>query len=300
MVRLAARRHASATPRTRRRSTRTSSTSHFYGEAFPSLWHRAARRRAVLGRAQGVKIFRVDNPHTKPFPFWEWLIARRAGAPSRRDLPRRGLHAAEDHGAAGQARLHAVLHLLHLAQHQARADRLSDRADAGPVRATSCGRTSSSTRRTSIPTTCRPAAAPASGCALVLAATLGGNYGIYSGFELCEAARRFPARRSISTPRSIELKAWDWERPGNIREDIRRSTRCGAPSPALAAVRQPQVLQRLERPHPLLRQSDAGPQRLPAVRRQSRSAPSPKAPTSRCRCGSSDSPTMRRSRSRTW
>ena len=24
---------------------------------------------------QGVRIFRVDNPHTKPLPFWEWLIA---------------------------------------------------------------------------------------------------------------------------------------------------------------------------------------------------------------------------------
>ena len=24
--------------------------------------------------AQGVKIFRVDNPHTKPLPFWEWVI----------------------------------------------------------------------------------------------------------------------------------------------------------------------------------------------------------------------------------
>ena len=24
---------------------------------------------------QGVRIFRVDNPHTKPFPFWHWLIA---------------------------------------------------------------------------------------------------------------------------------------------------------------------------------------------------------------------------------
>src|SRR5207253_278806 len=23
----------------------------------------------------GVRIFRVDNPHTKPFPLWEWLIA---------------------------------------------------------------------------------------------------------------------------------------------------------------------------------------------------------------------------------
>ncbi len=31
---------------------------------------------------QGVRIFRVDNPHTKPFPFWEWLIAE-----VRRDYP---------------------------------------------------------------------------------------------------------------------------------------------------------------------------------------------------------------------
>ena len=23
---------------------------------------------------EGVRIFRVDNPHTKPFAFWEWLI----------------------------------------------------------------------------------------------------------------------------------------------------------------------------------------------------------------------------------
>ena len=42
--------------------------------ALPSLWHRAARHRAVLGRARACKIFRVDNPHTKPIPFWQWLI----------------------------------------------------------------------------------------------------------------------------------------------------------------------------------------------------------------------------------
>jgi starch synthase (maltosyl-transferring) len=24
---------------------------------------------------EGVRIFRVDNPHTKPLPFWEWMIA---------------------------------------------------------------------------------------------------------------------------------------------------------------------------------------------------------------------------------
>ena len=39
-----------------------------------ALWDAAARRLRLLDRS-GVTIFRVDNPHTKPFPFWEWLIA---------------------------------------------------------------------------------------------------------------------------------------------------------------------------------------------------------------------------------
>jgi starch synthase (maltosyl-transferring) len=34
----------------------------------------AARYCSAMGR-EGVKLFRMDNPHTKPFPFWEWLIA---------------------------------------------------------------------------------------------------------------------------------------------------------------------------------------------------------------------------------
>jgi starch synthase (maltosyl-transferring) len=38
------------------------------------LWH--ALRDVVLGWCErGVLAFRVDNPHTKPIPFWEWLIA---------------------------------------------------------------------------------------------------------------------------------------------------------------------------------------------------------------------------------
>ncbi|BBI63774.1 hypothetical protein HSBAA_50800 [Vreelandella sulfidaeris] len=40
----------------------------------PSLW--IELRDVVQGWVdEGVKIFRVDNPHTKPLPFWEWLIA---------------------------------------------------------------------------------------------------------------------------------------------------------------------------------------------------------------------------------
>jgi starch synthase (maltosyl-transferring) len=38
------------------------------------LWH--AIRDVVLGWCDaGVTVFRVDNPHTKPVPFWQWLIA---------------------------------------------------------------------------------------------------------------------------------------------------------------------------------------------------------------------------------
>src|SRR5690606_22802013 len=46
---------------------------HFYREAFPALWH-ALRDVVLFWIDHGVRIFRVDNPHTKPLPFWEWLI----------------------------------------------------------------------------------------------------------------------------------------------------------------------------------------------------------------------------------
>jgi starch synthase (maltosyl-transferring) len=46
----------------------------FYaGSAVPSLWL-ALRDIVLFWASEGVRLFRVDNPHTKPLPFWEWLI----------------------------------------------------------------------------------------------------------------------------------------------------------------------------------------------------------------------------------
>src|SRR6202011_3930912 len=45
----------------------------FYGTAFPAAWE-ALRDVVLFWIDNGVTIFRVDNPHTKPFPFWHWLI----------------------------------------------------------------------------------------------------------------------------------------------------------------------------------------------------------------------------------
>ena len=46
------------------------------------------------GWTHGVRIFRVDNPHTKPLPFWEKLLADVQPDRPRRDLPGRGVHPA--------------------------------------------------------------------------------------------------------------------------------------------------------------------------------------------------------------
>ena len=69
---------------------------------------------------QGVRIFRVDNPHTKSFRFWEWVIAEvKAGHPDVIFLSEAFTRPKVMHQLA-KVGLHPVLHLLHLAQHQAR------------------------------------------------------------------------------------------------------------------------------------------------------------------------------------
>ena len=66
----------------------------------------------------GVRIFRVDNPHTKPVAFWDWLIEEVQATPSGHDFPGRSVHAAQDDEGAGQGRLYSVVYLFHLAQYQ--------------------------------------------------------------------------------------------------------------------------------------------------------------------------------------
>ena len=119
----------SATPKTRRKNTRTSSTSIFTPDAaVPALW--LALRDVVLfwagsGRAP---VPRRQSAH-QAAAVLGMADRRSARALSRRDLPRRGVHPAEADVPAGQARLFAVLHLFHLAQYQGGADRIPDRAD---------------------------------------------------------------------------------------------------------------------------------------------------------------------------
>ena len=51
----------------------------FESEDWQGLWQ-ALRDVVLFWVERGITVFRVDNPHTKPVPFWEWLIARGARA----------------------------------------------------------------------------------------------------------------------------------------------------------------------------------------------------------------------------
>ncbi len=112
------------------------------------------------GSSQGVRVFRVDNPHTKPFEFWRWLIADvQSRHPDTMFLAEAFSAAARD-VPAREARLQPVVHVLHVAQHEAGAHGLLHGACRDG--ATTSGRTSGRTRPTSCTSTCNPAAGPRS------------------------------------------------------------------------------------------------------------------------------------------
>src|SRR5215813_8507772 len=69
-----------------------------------------------------------------------------------------------------------------------------------------------------------------------LAATLSGSYGIYSGFELCEATP-IPGKEEYLDSEKYEIRAWDWNRPGNIRVHITRLNGIRRDNPALHELR---------------------------------------------------------------
>ena len=202
---------------------------HFYGDAFPSLWL-SLRDVVLFWVARGVKIFRVDNPHTKPFPFWEWLIHEvQARDPDviflaeaftrpkiMEQLARLGFTQSYSYFTWRNTKEELTDYLTELtgpSRHVMRPNFFVNTPDINPHYLQTSGRAGFRVR-------------------LVLAASLGGNYGIYSGFELCEAAA-IPGKEEYADSEKYQLKAWNWNDPANIREDIKRMNALRHASPAL-------------------------------------------------------------------
>ena len=100
----------------------------FESEDWAGLWHEL-RSVIEFWAAHGVTIFRVDNPHTKPFRFWQWALAeikrstRTRSSCRKRSPGRRSCAISQSRGSR------SPYTVLHLAQLERRADRILHRAD---------------------------------------------------------------------------------------------------------------------------------------------------------------------------
>ena len=222
----------SSTRRTRRRSTRTSTPSISSAPTWRSLWQEL-KRVVEFWCARGVRVFRVDNPHTKSFHFWEWMIADVRRQYPDVDLPRRGVHAAEHDALPGEDRLRPELQLLHVAEHEA-GDRPSTSPSCRRPRSWStCGRTCSRTRPTSCTSSCSTAGRPRS--------RSGSCWRPRSARATASTAASSSARTSRCGPGSEEyldsekyqIKVRDWHAPHSLAPLITRVNQLRREHPAL-------------------------------------------------------------------
>jgi starch synthase (maltosyl-transferring) len=67
---------------------------------------------------------------------------------------------------------------------------------------------------------------------LILGATLGGTYGVYNGFEICES-EPVPGKEEYLNSEKYEIRTWDFDKPDNIKWDIQFINRLRREHPSL-------------------------------------------------------------------
>ncbi len=190
----------------------------FYTDAAkPALWL-ALRDIVQFWIDQGIRLFRVDNPHTKPFPFWEWMIADiRARHPDTvflaeaftrpklmYRLAKLGFSQSYTYFTWRNTKQELEEYLTELTTTAVkeffRPHFFVNTPDINPFFLHHSGR-------------------PGFLIRAALAATLSGLWGVYNGFELCEADA-LPGREEYHDSEKYEIRVWDHDRPGNIIAEI--------------------------------------------------------------------------------
>jgi len=168
----------------------------------------------------GIRIFRVDNPHTKPFAFWEWLIG--------------GVHATRPDIlflAEAFTRPKVMYRLAKLGFDQSvtyftwrtakwELEQYFTELRSDPVREFFRPNLWPNTPDI-LPYHLQHAGTPAFMARFVLAATLGATYGIYGpAFELQENAPLAPGKEEYLNSEKFEVRDWKLEDPRNLAEFI--------------------------------------------------------------------------------
>jgi len=170
---------------------------------------------------QGIRTFRVDNPHTKPFPFWEWLIAdvQRAHPDTiflseaftrpalMKRLAKGGFTQSYTYFTWRNTRAELTEYFTELAttdvREYLRPNLFANTPDILHAYLQDGGR-------------------PAFFVRLILAATLGSLYGIYSGFELCERTPLRPGSEEYLDSEKYQVRRRNWADPESLSPHIAR------------------------------------------------------------------------------
>ncbi|SHI65955.1 alpha-1,4-glucan--maltose-1-phosphate maltosyltransferase [Wenxinia saemankumensis] len=200
------------------------------GEANAPFWE-AIRDLFLFWADHGVKCFRVDNPHTKPFPFWEWIIDEvRASHPDAiflseaftrpkimKRLAKLGFNQSYTYYTWRNTAGELTEYLTELTTEECRLymrpNFFTNTPDINPYFNHDSGRPGFRTRA-------------------IMAGSLSGNWGMYSGFELCEADW-LPPKDEYLNSEKYELKHRDFDSPASIASDIRLINHIRRDNPAM-------------------------------------------------------------------
>ena len=182
---------------------------------------------------QGIRIFRVDNPHTKPFLFWQWLIGE-----IKKDFPE-VIFLSE---AFTRPKVMYRLAKLGFTQSYTYfAWRNTGRELKEYFRELTATEVKEYFRPNLWPNTpdiltelLQTGGRPAFLGRLVLAATLGASYGIYGpAFELCVGEPREFGSEEYLNSEKYEIKDWNLDDPLSLKDFIARVNRIRKENPAL-------------------------------------------------------------------
>jgi starch synthase (maltosyl-transferring) len=199
-----------------------------------ALWQ-AWRDVLLFWVGQGVEIFRIDNPHTKPLPFWEWVI---------HEVQRHNANVIFLSEAFTRPKLMKALAKLGFSQSYSYFTWRTTKQELQEYLTELTGYPEREYFRPNFFVT-TPDILPVQlqggepwlfKSRAALAALLSSNYGIYNGFELLEH-EPLPGREEYRDSEKYEIRIRDWDKPGNIK-------------PYLA------MLNRVRRDHAALRRTD--------------------------------------------
>ena len=203
----------------------------FETEHWQALWEEL-KNVVLFWIDRGVRIFRVDNPHTKPFVFWEWLIRE-----VKRDYPET-LFLAE---AFTRPKVMDRLAKLGFTQSYTYFTWRNSKQELTDyvTELTRTGRRDYFTPNfwpntpDILPEYLQYGGRPAFIVRLVLAATLASSYGIYGpAFELC-VDQALPGREEYLDSEKYEIRTWNWDQPGNLKDFIARVNAVRRANPVL-------------------------------------------------------------------